>query len=696
MKYIAFDTEFLNTKNERLTPVCAVLKNKTETFKFWHDQMGDFKKIFDKYVLDGYYVLTFSSVAEYRFLLSIGYSREQLKKVRMVDIYILWRIVLFGLREYNWGKYIISKGGKKQTLYTRPPVAGELQDGEWYIDSDGNEYKAEDIKTRKYNPSLVHACLRLLDIDIDSDHKTEMRDIILNGEYNEYKNEVLDYCESDTIYLGPLLQKLYNIIQHYDTSFNEKDALSYSRWMLDASVIESIGIPIDVEKLKNFASNWPILSIDIPTKCNKVFEFFVWDKRQKKYVRNYERFKVFVESTGIKWPRTEKGKYKQDKDTLQGMQNSFLEIRTLNNTKNALREIGYFSPNRVDRILNNIDAEGRLRCSLMPYSSVTGRNQPKPTEGYVFLMSRWLRNMVKGVIIGGDYSAQEIFLQAKISGDKNFMKCYTSSDPYTWFAKASGVIPKEVERRKGLFYIGDTLLDKTLQSTYTQSRTIFKAILLGVGYGMGEDSLALNLSAALIDTLSEEERKRLFSGDKALRRKMKIGGKGDCSVPPTQRASFYLNLYNKTFSTYVRWKKNIYDKYKNDGVLKLSDGWRRIGKDGNATSVMNFPIQGEGQVMLREATSLCLDRGLKVITTLHDAIYIESTEENKLKDTEILRECMESAGKGIRISIHEQLIDWVNFKSDWSDEKGFEEFRNFGKYFLNRKKETLGELLSKS
>ena len=244
MKWISFDTEFKDSHNEKLTPVCAVIRTANKTYRFWYDELDKFKECFNKFVEEEYYVLSFMSAAEFRFLLSIGYTREELKKVRMVDLYPMWRTILFGLQDYNWGKYVLLENGKKETIFTRPPKTGELLDGEWYQDKDGNDFVADNIKTRRYNPSLAHACLKLLDVDIDTEHKTEMRDIILYGEVDDYKNEILDYCESDTEQLQPLLQKMYNIIRTYDKTYREKDALVYGKWMLDIAVIESTGIPL--------------------------------------------------------------------------------------------------------------------------------------------------------------------------------------------------------------------------------------------------------------------------------------------------------------------------------------------------------------------------------------------------------------------------------------------------------------------
>ena len=162
-----------------------------------------------------------------------------------------------------------------------------------------------------------------------------MRDIILYGNIEDNKDRILKYCEDDTKYLEPLLQILYKLIRGYDKTYRTEDVLQHARWMLDIAVIESNGIPIDVEKLKNFADNYASLSIDIPMQCNKVHPFFVYNQRKAKYTRNYDLFKQFVERSGMKWSLTPSGKYKQDMKTLDGLQTTFPEIRTYRNTISA-------------------------------------------------------------------------------------------------------------------------------------------------------------------------------------------------------------------------------------------------------------------------------------------------------------------------------------------------------------------------
>jgi hypothetical protein len=526
----------------------------------------------------------------------------------------------------------------------------------------------------------------MLDVDMITEHKDKMRDIILHGDIESNKSDILQYCMDDTEYLKPLFEKTFSVIKAYSPSYNSKCVLEYGKWMLNIACIECNGIPLDIEKIKTFSENYSKLSVDIPTQCNKVRPFFVWDEKKSKFTRNYNLFKDFVTDSGIPWPKTEKGKFKQDKKTLESLQNSFLEVRTYHNTISSLKEIGYFAPTRLEKMLDSIGSDNHWRGSLMPYGSATSRNQPRPSTGYVFGMSRWLRNLVSGVIIGGDYSAQEIYIQGYLSNDLNMLDSYKTGDPYTWFAKKSGIIPSDIDRKKGVFYQNDVPVNEELQLKCSQSRALCKSMLLGLGYGMGEDSLGLRLTAANIEALPEDERVLLLRGDKTLQEKTKIVGREDKALyPKKQRADYYLDMYERIYSTYKNWKTQVYNNYRYSGSIVLSDGWTRIGYDGNKTSVVNFPVQGEAAVILRKAVDLCLNNGLKVSTTLHDAIYIETTQEDKLKDSELLHKCMSEAVNGkIRVDVHEQIVDWNNFKSNWSDEKGFEEFSRFGKYFLRK------------
>lgn len=686
---VSFDTEFNSTEERCLGIVCAVIRdNQTnEVFKFWSDDMDNFKKYFERLVDEGYNFIVFMAVAEIRFLLSIGYTREYLKRVKFVDIYPLWLMIVAGLEQFMYGKHSYIKNGKMKIIVTHKAGLDEKEDG-WYEDEDGNIYRHENLATRRYNPSLAHACLSLLKKEIDIAVKDNMRDIILSRDQKMiemFKDDIMEYCAMDTLYLFPLFNRCIFIIKKFIPDYNYNNIIKISRWMLNIAQIETNGIPISKEKILNFSSNYDILYHQIPEKCNEVYPFFRFDPKKNRYIKDYNSFATFVENLGIKWPKTPSGKYSSSKDTLDNFRDNLKEINAYLVAINDLRMIGYFSPNRVQGILKNIGTDGYLRTSLRPYGSRTSRNQPKPTEGYVFAMSRWMRTLVDDnnkIIIAADYSAQEIYLQAYISGDKNFMECYKSSDPYVWFAKKTGNIPSNVERIDGKYYADNVLVADHLQREYSNTRVLFKAIMLGVGYGMGIPKLAVKLTGAMINIQPSDIRTKILAGDTELLEKIKIVDKTEeHKYPLKQRASYYLSLHKKLFSTYHEFRANTVIQHKDIFSTTLTDGWAVIGKIEDNT-VMNFPFQGGGQVILRNAVDRCLDANLKVINTLHDAIYIESTEDTKDEDIKTLVECMTKDHPLIRVGVEVEYTDWKKFESTWTEEKGFDDFEKFGKYFL--------------
>ena len=691
--WVAFDSEFKRTSNKFVTPVCCVLREDDTVLSYWNDQFQEFKETFEQYVKEGYNIVVFNAEAEIRFLMSLGYEREYLRTVKWADVYPLWRIILFGLDKYRYGKVSYSVNGKTKYVETRPPKDGEIEDGVFLENEFGEEVPFSNPVTRKFNPNLIHCVSALLDIQLDVANKDRMRDIILNENtnLNTYKGAILEYCGSDTKYLKPLFQKAYFIIKEYDKNFCGRDVYEMGKWMVDIATIETTGIPINREMLMNFSNNYPQLATEIPEECNTEYPFFEKDLKQDRYIRKYNKVEEFINSTGLKWPITKTGKYKTDKKTLKNFE-SVKEIKKLQDTLDNLREIGYFSPKRIGRILEHIDSENRWRGSLMPYASQTSRNQPKPTDGYVFLMSRWLRTLVQDpneVIISGDFSAQEIFISAIISKDDNLLKCYKSGDPYLWFAKQTGNIPKDVIRKSNKYFVGDVPVPDDIQDQYKNTRFLFKSIMLGVGYGMGEVALANRLTSTRFSTLTKEQK-----NDQKLLDSLKVvSGPEQYLYRKEQQSKYYLNLHYTTFKKYKEWKWLTKKAFERNRCLKLVDGWPLIGKLRNddsteglfANSVTNFPIQGTGQVMLRRAVKLCLDNGLKVINTLHDAIYISSRPEDKEKDMKLLEECMLKAGGGCRVDVHEQSINWNTFESNWVDpEKGKHEFEKFGKYFIKQ------------
>jgi DNA polymerase I-like protein with 3'-5' exonuclease and polymerase domains len=215
-------------------------------------------------------------------------------------------------------------------------------------------------------------------------------------------------------------------------------------------------------------------------------------------------------------------------------------------------------------------------------------------------MARWIRSLINPpegcVFIEPDWSSQEFLIAAVLSGDKNMIQAYNSGDPYVFFAKAAGAIPPEGSKK-----------------THPEMRSLFKSTVLGLQYGMGYDKLARKLSADTGKPVSEATAKQL------------------------------IDLHKKIFPRLWAWRAEIINSYKRKGFYVLSDGWTLLPDNNADLSTANFPVQGTGGVIFREAMRLCMQRDLQVVYGLHDAIRILSKVEYIEKNTEILVECMRLA-----------------------------------------------------
>jgi DNA polymerase I-like protein with 3'-5' exonuclease and polymerase domains len=167
-----------------------------------------------------------------------------------------------------------------------------------------------------------------------------------------------------------------------------------------------------------------------------------------------------------------------------------------------------------------------------------------------------------------------------------------------------------------------------------------------------------------------------------------------------------MEKFQNAFPRYSEYREEILAEYFSKGYLKLPCGWYMWGDNINAKSVQNFPIQGMGSSIMRKAVQLAQFRGLKVIMTLHDAIYIECDLEDYNSVT-YLAECMDEAFRFYfpsnlksRATVRLEADVWspelqdqeitlkylsyelpTSVKSIYIDPRGKEEYKKFSKYF---------------
>lgn len=109
------------------------------------------------------------------------------------------------------------------------------------------------------------------------------------------------------------------------------------------------------------------------------------------------------------------------------------------------------------------------------------------------------------------------------------------------------------------------------------------------------------------------------------------------------QAQELIDLFYASYPDFADWQEEAIKRYMEDGeTIKLPCGWRLFPDNDNFRSAANAPIQGFGACVMRKAVEFCHEAGLKVIFTLHDAVYIEY-DSNDLSAIDTLRDCMHRA-----------------------------------------------------
>jgi hypothetical protein len=279
------------------------------------------------------------------------------------------------------------------------------------------------------------------------------------------------------------------------------------------------------------------------------------------------KFAEWLAREGIPWPRLDSGELVLDDDTFRQMARTYPAVAPLRELRHSLGEMRLFSDLAVG-------TDGRNRCLLSPFRSITGRNQPSNAR-FIFGPSTWLRSLIRPepgrAVAYVDWAQEEFGIAAALSGDWAMMEAYTSGDPYLTFAKQARAVPADATKE-----------------SYPREREQFKVCALAVQYGMGAQSLAQSLDQ------------------------------------PEAMARELLRLHRQTYPTFWRWSDAAVNHAMLKSWLQTVFGWRvHVGPRANPRSLANFPMQANGAEMLRLACCLATERGIAVCAPVHDALLVE-------------------------------------------------------------------------
>lgn len=425
--------------------------------------------------------------------------------------------------------------------------------------------------------SLIGA-MKFFGLDsIAIEHKEEMRTLALRGgPYNHHeRTALLEYCQSDVDALLPLLS----------TMFPEVDlprALLRGQYNIAVAAMETYGTPIDIQTYTDLCHFWDKIKGELILEVDAEYEVY------QDGVFKSELFEQYLAKKTIPWPRTATGKLKLDEDTFKEMSKVHPSLLPLRNLRDCLAKL------RLNDLY--VGTDGRNRCLLSQFSSITGRNQPSTTK-FIFGLSKWLRGLIQprpGMAVAYiDWSQQEFGIAAALSQDANMLAAYQSGDPYLAFAKQSGAVPQNATKY-----------------SHPDVRNQYKQCVLATQYGMGAESLA--------DRLGE----------------------------PELRARQLLDMHKKVYRTFWAWSDNLYNATVAFNRVATLYGWQlHVQPDLNPRSLRNFPMQANAAEMLRIACILLHEHGVKICAPVHDAILIESNEEDIERDIQTAQTCMKEASR---------------------------------------------------
>lgn len=612
-KKIYIDFEFNGTKKKDFDLVCAAYRvDEGAPIKHWlHNKPAAWKGLKDElasHIRGGAIIVCFN-LAEPRCFTALGLDP---RKAKWIDLQTEWKMLTNHNNELAYGWQLID--GKK--TFTKPPLPKWAQTEEAKMGRNSSRAQS----------SLAACTFKLLGVQIDTEHKNAMRDLIISTPEKftaEQKKAILDYCASDVEYLPKILKAMR---EHYRKRLTPEDLRALPREMLlrgeysaRSAVMERVGYPVNVEATKNFVASIPAITEDICTDIISQFPKhppFRWNNSRQAHSMDLGTIRAWMAKQNVRWMKTETGLLSVSHDAFA---EHFHHKHTYPKGNFGAQMLRYFKfkqslngflpppPNSRKRtFFDYLGEDGRCRPYMGIYGAQSARSQPAAT-GFIPLKAAWMRSLIEprpGYACGSiDYGSQEFLISGLVSRDKNMIRDYASGDVYLAFAKADGSVPKEATKK-----------------THPVERELYKSTVLGLSYNMGPVALAAKLTQDMA----------AFTGKEYTE----------------EEAQEFISKFFGRYDSFANWNETNLEEYRMRGYLKLPCGWIMFGDNDNFRSVNNVVIQGTGSSILRRAVALAQDR-LKgighVIFTLHDALYIEAPTGRIGGAMDILRQAMKEA-----------------------------------------------------
>lgn len=462
--------------------------------------------------------------------------------------------------------------------------------------------------------SLVNMCKKFLGVDIDAEVKETMRSYCINDCTEGHEEEIMRYCESDTVYLEQLLDKLKGYYQYrlgLSSCINLGASLNYcfedfadstSNDIRASMIISKEGIPVSHEYMDRLQKAMVQFKNDFIQKMNVRFNCFTL-KKNGTYSENQAVIQELLKKeVPANWEKTASGKLSTKGDTLK-------ELFDCHRPGDRFGEWLFYWKEKVQPAskgiadgtwLKSLRGDKMYVSTLQPLKAKTHRWQGRSKEGYVPLWTGWTRAAIDPpegwYAIECDYHSEETAIYGVIFKDPKYLEQYRSGDAYCYNAINMGLLPKECTSKK-----------KCTTQEQLDMRSTIKTFTLAWQYGCGV-------------------------------RKLSAMSKLDMS-----KTKDYKKRLEDVYSESMKVKRVIGELLGDNGTLLFPDGYPICySSQFGHTTKLNAPIQGFGSYILRTVVQRALSAGFKIFATVHDALWILTKDK---EDGQRLKKLMEDTAR---------------------------------------------------
>lgn len=476
--------------------------------------------------------------------------------------------------------------------------------------------------------------------EFDSVEKDIAREIILaHKTYTASQWDlIVRYGLSDVETLPELYKRVRYVHRCSGVPYKLQHALERGEYIKCATIFDFIGggFPVDEDYLNEVFGKKDAVRDEIIRGLNaKYGDLYRWNNRSKTWTLKLQAYDDLIDRLGYPWERSDSGKHYSRKGKLiEEKSKTYPFLIQLNEGFKTLQSL-----NSTD--LRSLEKDGYIRGGYTTFCQRTSRTSPLPSKGFLLNLTPWMRNAFvrphKGeVLIGIDWSQQEVAIAAALSNDIQLLKVYNSGDAYLALGKLAGIIPPDGTKK-----------------THRLERENFKAVQLGLGYGKGLNALVENVYANYMDESGKPTKSR-----------------EECAAI----AEHIFDWHKDTFDTYWDWIAEQISDGEGRGWTKSIDNWfYYVSSQTPRTRLLNFPMQSCGAALMRRATiNLFNLTEVQLVCTLHDALYVIAKEGEEEQVAKEVHKCMDKAVKDLLGDVVKIRVD-INFyrhETGYTDPRG--------------------------